>query len=230
MRTRSLMVSLATLVLLAMLSACGGSDSEDMGGDLQEPAPLASEPVPELDVEMSQADTPAGAVDAERAGEETYVGEVTEDLYISVALDEGIDAAGPQQVLVYVCDGQHAEYLLGEIGMETATLEGEALDVELSLADGVVSGAVILDDEEPRPFTANEASGDAGLYAASFDFEGYDYRPVWVVLPDGSQRGGACWQCCDGERCYVCCPTTAETAGPTVDWSELQYWWRKWVE
>ncbi|MFW5924544.1 MAG: hypothetical protein ACOC9T_00965 [Myxococcota bacterium] len=77
----------------------------------------------------------------------------------------------------------------------------------MSLAEDGVQGAVIPEDEEPLPFEATAASGVAGLYTAEFSFEGYEYRPRWIVLPDGSQRGQACWRCC-GRICTICCCTT----------------------
>jgi hypothetical protein len=227
MSMRSLARLLATLIPFTLAPACGGDGAD---ADLREPAPLAADPAPELDVDTSQADTPAGDVTAQHASDHTYVGAVTEELYIAVTLDEGIDVSEPQRVLVYVCDGQHAEYLAGEVDSGGATLHGQVLDVELALGDDAVSGTVIPHGDEPLPFSAEPATGEAGLYVAAFDHDGYDYRPVWVVLPDGSQRGGACWRCCSGRECHICCPAAADTAGPTVDWSELQYWWRRWIE
>lgn len=100
-RARTVVTSLAIVVFLPLLCACGDDDTEDKANDagLDEPAPLAAEPAP-------------------------------------------------------------------------------ALDLDLSVADGAIDGAVICDGEEPQPFTANEASGAAGLYLASFTFEGFDYRPI----------------------------------------------------
>lgn len=144
---------------------------------------------PELDLDTLQADTPKGTMQAE-AWENTYVGAVNDDLFIGISLSDGINAGEPQEAKVYLCDGEEiSERLNGEVGGETTTLEGEELGVELSLADDAVSGAVILNGEEPQPFTANEASGDAGVYAAEGTFDDTDYWGGWVVLPDGSQRG-----------------------------------------
>ena len=165
--------------------------------------PALAGSAPELDLKTLQAETPAGTVAAEQIWEEnTYVGAVDENLYIAVSFPESPDTA--QKATVYLCDGESAEHLTGEVGAGTTTFEGEVLDVEFSIAEGVVSGVVIQDGEEPRPFTANEATGDSGLYTAEFTFEGDEYRPYWVVLPDGSQRGQACWMCCAVE-CLLCC-------------------------
>jgi hypothetical protein len=197
----------ASAVGVGSLSLAGCS-----GDDPRSPPALAGS-TPELDLETSRAETPAGTVEAERSWENTYVGAVDEDLYVAVSFSERPETEQLQEATAYLCDGEIAEYLTGEVGVETNTLEGEALDVELSFADDVVSGAVIRDGEAPRPFVANESSGDAGLYTAEFTFEGDEYRPYWVVLPNGSRRGQACWRCC-GRTCTICCCTTTSCAAP----------------
>lgn len=218
-----------SLSLVIALSACGVDDAVGAPG-LDERAPLASEGAPELDLETRQADTPAGTIVAERSSAATYVGAAGDEVHIAVTLDEGTDAGFPQRALVYLCDGVNADYITGDVGTDATTLEGAAWDVELSVGEDVITGTATRHGEEPQAFTASEASGNAGVYAADFSHEGFDYRPVWIVNSDESQRGGACWRCCSGESCHICCPTTADTAGPTVDWSELQYWWVKWRE
>ncbi|MFC7228726.1 twin-arginine translocation signal domain-containing protein [Salinirubellus salinus] len=165
--------------------------------------PTLAGSVPELDLDTLQAETPAGTITAEQIwAENTYVGAVDEELYIGISFPE--DPKTAQEATVYLCDGEMAEYLTGEVRAGTNMLEGELLDIELSFDDGVVSGVVIQDGEEPRPFVANEATGDAGLYSAEFTFESDEYRPYWIVLADGSQRGQACWRCC-GRICTICC-------------------------
>jgi hypothetical protein len=171
------------------------------GGSQELPALAGTDP--ELDLDTLQAETPAGTITAEQVWEEnTYVGAVDESLYVGVSFPEGPETA--PEATVYLCDGEMAEHLTGEVGTGTTMLEGEVLDIELSIADGVVSGVVIQDDEEPRSFVANAATGDAGLYTAEFTFDGDEYRPYWIVLADGSQRGQACWRCC-GRICTICC-------------------------
>lgn len=211
-RLRLVFCLICALALVVFTAACAdtgagdGADAEapqetdttvtDTDADAsQEPPALAGEPAPELDLKTLRADTPAGTVEAERTWENTYVGAVDEDLYISVSFSENADTGEPREVTVYLCDGEIGEYLTGEVGAGTNTLEGEVFDVELSLVDDAVTGMVIQDGEEPQPFTANKASGDAGLYTAEFTFEGDEYRAQWIVLPDGSQRGVVCWPC-----------------------------------
>jgi sporulation protein YlmC with PRC-barrel domain len=203
-RTRMFMAVILALALAAFTAACAATEAEDEAeAAAPEEAPPLSGPAPELDLETLRAETPEGTVEAEPYWGETYVGAVTDDLYIAVSFSEEADEEGVREAKVYLCDGEGAEYLTGEVGDDTATFEGEVLDVELSLEDGAVSGAVIRDGEEPRPFTADEVTGDAGLYTADFTSNGEEYRPYWVVLPDGSQRGGSCWPC-DPPR-FVCC-------------------------
>lgn len=181
------------------LAGCTATDnSQDL--------PALAGSAPELDLETLHTETPAGTVTAERIWENnTYVGTVDENLYIAVSFPESPDTA--QEATVYLCDGEIAEHLTGEVGAGTNIFEGETRKVEFSIADDVVSGVVTLDGEEPRYFITNEVTGDAGLYTAEFIFEDDEYRPFWVVLSDGSQRGQACWRCC-GRTCTICCCTT----------------------
>lgn len=192
---RASTVSVGALWLAGCTAADNSQDLSALAGS-----------APELDLKTLQTETPAGTVKAERIWEETtYVGAVDENLYIAVSFPESPDTA--QEATVYLCDGETAEHLTGEVGAGTNMLEGETRDVEFSIADGVLSGEVIQDGKELRPFMANEATGVAGLYTAEFTFEGDEYRPYWVVLSDGSQRGQACWRCC-GRICTICCCTT----------------------
>lgn len=230
MRSRTLAAAMIAAVPVAV-AACGTDadepDAADGGPPPGEVPPLAQEPPPVLDAEAGSAETPAGVIDSQRAEGTAYVGTVTDDLYIAVALDRGTGAGGPQDALVYVCDGHGGGYITGEVGSGMTTLTGDGMNVTLTRAGRGVTGTVALGDRPPLPFTARRATGVAGLHGGRFDADGVDYRPVWVVLPDGSQRGGACWQCCSGEGCSICCPAPADTAGPTVD-PEPETWWQRW--
>ena len=198
-RRALLRASTASVGALWLAGCTAADNSQDL--------PALAGSAPELDLKTLQIETPAGTVTAERIWEEnTYVGAVDENLYIAVSFPDSPDTA--EEATVYLCDGEIAEHLTGEVGARTNLLEGETRNVEFSIADGVVSGEVIQDGEEPRNFMANEATGDAGLYTAEFTYEGDEYRPYWVVLSDGSQRGQACWRCC-GRICTICCCTTS---------------------
>lgn len=93
--------------LAALIAACSGPDAEDDAneGASQENPPLATEPAPELGLDMLQAATPAGTVDVERDWENMYVGAVTEDLYIAVSPSEVSDTShrrGPRSICAMV--------------------------------------------------------------------------------------------------------------------------------
>lgn len=179
---KALLGSAALLLMVLSMAACS-----DTVADTEAPTPEDVDTT--LNLETLRADTLAGTVEAEPYGGDTYVGAVNEDLYIAVSFSEAADAGQPREALVYLCGKEVGEYLTGEVGDGTTTFEGEVLDIELSLADDAARGAVTLDGEEPQPFTANEAGGDAGLYTARFTVDDEDYLAGWVVLPDGSQQG-----------------------------------------
>ena len=235
--TRRMLATAVAAMLLAGLAACGDS-GDDAAGDTAATAPpaattdavppLAMRPPPALEVDGLRSDTPGGVVNAAPADGTTYVGPLGDDFSVAVSLAEGAGGDAPRDALVYVCDGQGGTYLTGEAGPGTTTLRRGGVAVQLTRdGDGAVSGTVAFGDEEPRPFTAEPATGDAGLYGAEFAAGGVDYRPVWVVQHDGTQRGGACWQCCSGAGCDICCPAPADVAGPTVD-PEPETWWQRW--
>lgn len=236
MATRSLAAMLVATLLLGLV-ACGDSGDDAQRGATaaagtgdpatHEIAPLATQPPPELDVERLQSDTPGGVVNAEAAVGTTFVGPLGEDFSIAVSLADGPNDGTPRDALVYVCDGHGGGYLTGQVSSEPTTLSSGGIAVDLARDGEVIGGTVTLGEAEPVPFTAQRTTGVAGLYGAEFSADEVDYRPVWVVLADGTQRGGACWRCCSGSHCDICCPAPADTAGPTVD-PQRETWWQRW--
>ena len=97
-------------------------------------------------------------------------------------------ATNGSRIRAYVCDSKDvATWFDGTIEDGSAKLEaagGERLDVELAGASA--SGSVTLRDGRASAFEAARASGRAGLY------RGMHERSVagWIVLADGTQRGG----------------------------------------
>jgi nitrous oxide reductase accessory protein NosL len=167
-RVRRLLLTLAAAVLLA---GCGDSDQVD------DAAPAAGadgvqrevRPLPPLDVETLTATIAGTTVSAEQHPGETYVGAVTDDLFIAVALPERSDDT-EASATVYLCDSSEiSEWLRGDIGTEPTTIDGETLTVELARAGGVVEGQVSLDDGSVYPFIAERATGDAGVYTLAID-------------------------------------------------------------
>lgn len=137
------------------------------------------------EIEMYRFATPR---DAEM---DHFVGAVDDDLFVGIALAEADgDAAEPRTLVVYLCDGRTVSiWIVDEAaGAEASVARGEAR-IDLTLADDAVTGTVALPGAEPRPFTAEPATGDAGLYRAEWTLAGADYMVNWIVLADGRQRG-----------------------------------------
>lgn len=123
----------------------------------------------------------------------TFVGKVDgSSAYIALVSDAN-------RLLGYVCDSKRTSgwIAVAAIRDRTAILStrgGNRLGQATFSADGV-SGAVTVGGRR-RTFSARRSSGDAGLYRAA-RVERRDGRLSagevelgWVVLPDGTQRGG----------------------------------------
>jgi hypothetical protein len=73
----------------------------------------------------------------------------------------------------YLCDGKKVEaWLEGDVNGDTLTLHGSI----------TLGGATL-------PFSAQAATGQAGLYQSRRVLNGIATRTGWIVLPDGSQVG-----------------------------------------
>lgn len=176
MRFTWLRHGLVAIVTLAILAGCTSALGT---GD------------PTLDLETLQVNVSEGTAKAEPVPN-TYVGQVEENLFIAVAIPESDSKYGPDQTIVYLCDGDSiAEWMTGQQAPEVALTSGD-IEVELAFTVEEVSGTVTLADGEPIPFTAERASGNAGLYRAEGSFGDKGYTGIWVVLPDERQRGW--WQ------------------------------------
>lgn len=182
---------------------------EDSVDELIAALPDGFEPpeLAELDLETQEAVIASEAVQAEPY-ENTYVGEVTDDLFIAVSLG-GRYPQDSDEITVYLCDNVLSVYLSGDLDQnDEAILTDDEAEVEIAITDDEITGTVTLSGEDPMSFTAVEASGDAGLYAAELDVDGVEIIPRWIVLSDGRQRGNNI--CCaihprTGQRvCYPC--------------------------
>lgn len=200
-------------------------------GEGQEDDPYEDEPsvayirIPYLDLDTLEAEFEGETLQAEsyadgRPGSTTYVGEVIgrpgPALFAGVSLLDDTDRSdedGQSGIVAYLCNGEPGA--LGKLGLHFVgdydaggvTLtpkDAEDVAMKVALVDGEFLGAVTLPDGESFPFLATEATDDAGIYWTEVDPE-EETSVRWVVLPDGRQRGDACWQCCDGTGCYVCC-------------------------
>jgi hypothetical protein len=145
---------------------------------------------PELDLERLEVEIQGETYDV-WAYENTWVGEVTDDLFIAFSIQEG-SSEGSGEVSAYACDsGDASVYLTGELVDGEADLDDCVDKIQLSLVDGEVTGTITLEGEEPLSFVAVPSDGDAGLYRAeTIEMGEIEITTRWVVLDDGRQRGG----------------------------------------
>lgn len=155
----------AVAAFALVLPACG-DDDDDEGA--QQPAETTA-----------QAAAPDG----------TYVGEVSgTDAYIALVIDEG-------KLSGYVCDSKQVSTWLTSprADGESVALEsrqGDSLG-EVGFAGDTADGSVEIAGEE-QTFTLERATGEAGLYRAAKGRPGEEgfVEVGWVLLADGTQRGG----------------------------------------
>lgn len=168
------------IVLLALLAvflpACTGLVDE-------EPAAETGSAHITLDVERFTT--------SENAEMDHFVAAVDDELFIGVAVgQQGDGEEESRTVAVYLCDSQMvSQWITGEITGQQGTLVAGESSADVTIAGDSVSGTVALGGGEPRPFTAEPANDDAGVYRAELSQGGVDYRLDWVVLNDGRQRG-----------------------------------------
>lgn len=171
------------LALLALfLPACTNLADEEPAAESEKAAGAVEE-----DIRLYRRF--AAPEDGER---DHFVGAIDENLFIGIAVSpQDAQREGPRALAVYLCDGQTvSQWLSQEITGQEATLVAGDTSVDVTIDDSSVSGMVALGDGEPRPFTADLASGKAGLYRAEWNLAGAGYQIDWVVLADGRQRGG----------------------------------------
>lgn len=146
--------------------------------------------LPELDLASSEVEIQGQAYDV-WAYENTWVGEVTDDLFIAFSIEEGY-SEGSGEISAYACDsGDASVYLTGELQDGEADLDDCVDKIELALVDGEITGTITLEGEEPLSFDAAPAEGDAGLYRTeTIEMGELEIVTRWVVLEDGRRRGG----------------------------------------
>jgi hypothetical protein len=114
-----------------------------------------------------------------------------------VGLLEGTDAyiaivSDGEQLAGYVCDGKAiSTWFKGEVGGTSADLKARTeQDLgEVAFLGDTADGEIEIDGER-RSFSAEIAVGDAGLYGAFKEGDEGTVEVGWVLLNDGSQRGG----------------------------------------
>lgn len=157
---------------------------------------------PELDLDTLEAEAPDGTLTAQRA-ENSFVGEIAEGRVIGIAftaeVDMTDDSYDQNEIVVHLYDQQEAALMIGDLD-ENGAASLESLEptpyfdatVDLVMEDDVVTGTVTFRDEEPSSFTAEAATGVAGVYWAVGE-EDWEFRSAdWVVLEDGRHWGAAC--------------------------------------
>lgn len=111
------------------------------------------------------------------------------DALVGLVVDQDDD-----KVLAYVCDGKSVGTWFTGGPNEDGALSLTAADgarLAGRIADGELSGTVTLPgDPAPHPFKARSVSAPAGLYRTKGEVRGQPAVGGWIVLADGSQRGG----------------------------------------
>jgi hypothetical protein len=177
-------------VLLAgglVLAACGGSGAVVGDADMV------------LDVETLSAETEFGQVQAQRA-DVSFVAALGDGRAIGITWRDqiGATAGAGDDLVVYVYERDQLTLLSGAVDADgSASLadeEGSAFHaaVDVTVGEHAVSGTVSFGAEEPVPFTAEVASGQAGVYWAHGAADNPDVTCDWVVLADGRQWGCLC--------------------------------------
>ena len=173
-------------------NAVAADDEDDDEEELLEQWMEEFEPfdLPELDVERAEVEIHGDTLQVE-AYDNTWVGEVTDDLFIAFSIVDG-DSEQAWDIAAYACDSDETSvYLTGDLEDDEAHLDDCVDTIELSIADSEITGTLTLEEQEPMPFVAVQSTGDAGLYAAETIKMGeIEVTIRWVVLADGRQRGG----------------------------------------
>jgi hypothetical protein len=158
--------------------------------------------IPELDLETLVAETPTLTLQAQ-AWENSFVGELTEELLVGIALDSS-DALNAREIRVYLCDSQEiVSRMTGELEDGRATLTDDTAVIELTVTESEISGTVELFGEAGESFSASPATGDAGVFVATDIVDEGEIWGGWIVLHDGRQRGSICFSADLARLCLV---------------------------
>ena len=162
----------ATLVLVG----CAESTPESADTAAADAPETSQQEEGSLDLDTRTSVIADQTVEAAPVAGDHFVGEVTEQLWIGVAID-GND------VTVYLCDDDRGVWLRGELVDGRAELTDADASVDLELTAAGVAGTVTLGDVATNEvFEAEASSGDDGLYRAEVTVEQVDYVGGWIVI------------------------------------------------
>lgn len=186
-RTVPIATRLLALLAIAGMLPCIAQAQQDMAMR-----------VPELDLGTLEAETPEGTFQVRRA-EDAFVAEIADGRAIGIAFASEVDIpADEDEIVVRLYDRQRAAVMVGSIDDRghalLQSIEGSdfVAAVALTVHDDAVTGTVTYGDEAPMSFTAEPASGVAGVYW-TLGNEDSEIRSIdWIVLPDGRQWGVIC--------------------------------------
>lgn len=177
-------VVLAILALIATTWAVagrGGSDQDQALSPGVDAAPSATTTATPAAPSATVVSAPVGPT----LTEAVFTGRSSgNELTVAVGVKDG-RAAG------YLCDGNTVEaWLEGDLVGDQLTLHGRNADTVLtatvdqrSVLGNLTAGGTV------RPFSAQIATGPAGLFQSRRTVEGITTRIGWIVLPDGTQVG-----------------------------------------
>ena len=133
-------------------------------------------------------------------GQDQFVAEVTEELFIALAVQADGSIAG------YLCDGEEiGAWFDGEvIGKQALVAAGENIRIDLTFNDRGAEGTVALAGAEPVAFSPEPAVSGSGLQRLETPLEdGGMAVSGWVTLNDGRQRGCVCFPPFTGPCCEM---------------------------
>lgn len=115
----------------------------------------------------------------------SYVGEVRGSrAFIALVLSQ------EGKALAYVCDGESiALWFRGRLEGGVLELQGSAGQRLQGRLNGEVSGQITLPDGQSLAFSAQGATGGAGLYRYEGSSSGTAYTGGWIINQKGEQRG-----------------------------------------
>jgi len=174
---RSRNIATALLLFALMFTACGGSS--DTSGSATTTDASSSDANGSLDDEVKAL---------KQEDSTRFVGKVEgTDAFIGVKNRAGV-------VTAYLCDSKElAVWMTGTASGDTFTAASGPVSLTGTLGSGAkqLTGSVTLADGSKHAFTADLATGSAGLYEARGPDGDGIVRAGWVRLASGEQRGAA---------------------------------------